>query len=104
MVLSGTTFDEVTVRVDGRGYSVSAEADDEGMVTASVTALADPDAEVDAVTQAKAMYAAGVQTQLFEGIFERPATLRPFSHRHARSFQLAQPRVGHAACVLRRPV
>ena len=73
MVLGGTTFDEVTVRVDGQGYSVSAEADDEGMVETSVTALADPDAEVDAVTQAKAMYAAGVRTQLFEGIFERPA-------------------------------
>ncbi len=73
MVLSGTTFDPVTVSVDARGYNVSAEADDEGMVTASVTAFADPDAEVDAATQAKAMYAAGVRTQLLEGIFERPA-------------------------------
>ncbi|MDE2968614.1 MAG: hypothetical protein OXT51_00705, partial [Chloroflexota bacterium] len=73
MVLSGTTFDEVTVTVDGLAYSVSAEADEEGMVTASVTRFANPDAEVDPVTQAKAMYAAGVRTQVLEGLFERPA-------------------------------
>ena len=73
MVLSGTTFDAVTVSVDFREYTVSAEADDEGVVTTSVTALADPDTEVNAVTQAKALYAAGVRTQLLEGIFERPA-------------------------------
>ncbi len=73
MVLSGTTFDAVTVSVDGLAYSVSAEADDEGMVTASVTRFANPDAEVDAVTQAKAMYTAGIRTQLLEGLFERPA-------------------------------
>ncbi|MDE2801310.1 MAG: hypothetical protein OXK21_00320, partial [Chloroflexota bacterium] len=73
MVLSGTTFDPITVSVDGLAYRVSAEADDEGMVTTSVTRFADPNAEVDAVIQAKAMYAAGVRTQLLEGIFGRPA-------------------------------
>ncbi len=91
MVLSGTTFDAVTVRVEGQGYSVSAEADEQGMVTASVTSLADPDAEVDAVTQAKAMYAAGVHTQLLEGIFERPAVSGLSVTGALEAFSLANP-------------
>ncbi len=73
MVLSGPTFDPVEVEVDGTAYQVSAEADDEGTVTTSVTPVADPEATVDAVTRAKAIYTAGVRTQLLDGIFERPA-------------------------------
>ena len=73
MVLSGPTFDTVTVEVDGAAYWVSASADAEGMVTTSVKSLGDPGAEVDEATQAKAVYAAGVRTQLLDGILERPA-------------------------------
>ena len=75
MVLSGPTFDPVKVDVDGAAYRVSAEADDEGEVTTTVTLVADPQAEVDEATRAKAIYAAGVRTQLLEGLFERPAII-----------------------------
>ena len=72
-VLSNPIFDPVEVTVDGSAYSVSAEADDEGEVTTTVTPVADPEADVDEATGAKAIYAAGVRTQLLEGLFERPA-------------------------------
>ena len=72
LVLSGPTFDPVEVAVDGTVYTVSAEADDEGEVTTTVSAAADPEAEIDADVEAKAIYAAGVRTQLLDGIFERP--------------------------------
>ena len=73
MVLSGVRFDKVTVEVDGAEYEVSAEADMDGMVTVSVNPIADPAAEVDAATRAKAIYAAGVHTQMLNGIFGRSA-------------------------------
>ena len=47
MVLSGTAFDAVTVSVDGADHVVEAVADDEGMVTTTVSAVADPEANVD---------------------------------------------------------
>ena len=75
MVLSGPTFDTVTVNVDGADYTVAAEADDEGRVAFSVASVADPAAEVDVSQRAKAIYIAGVQTQLLDGIFERPAII-----------------------------
>ena len=73
MVLSGTTFDAVTVKVDDMDYVVEAEADVDGLVTTTVSSVADQDAEVDPSVQAKAIYAAGVQTQVLDGIFEQPA-------------------------------
>ena len=73
LVLSNPTYDPVRVEVDGVIYSVSATADDEGVVTTAVTAVDDPDADVDEETQEKAQYAAGVRTQLLDGIFDRPA-------------------------------
>ena len=79
-VLSGFTFGKTTVSVDGTRYEVSAEADEEGMATTSVASVADQSAEVDAETRAKAIYTAGVQTQILEGVFERPAiTIIPAS-------------------------
>ncbi len=72
-VLSAPTFDAVEVDVDGAAYRVSAESGEEGEVTTAVTAVADPEAEVDGSTHAKAIYAAGVRTQLLDGVFERPA-------------------------------
>ena len=73
MVLSGPTFEPVQVMVEGTAYRVAAVADDEGTVTTSVTPVADPAVEVDEAAGAKAIYAAGVRTQLLDGIFERPA-------------------------------
>ena len=72
-VLSSLTFGPVTVKVDGMEYGVSAEADAEGLVTISVSSVADPAGEVDPALRAKAIYAAGVHTQMLDGIFERPA-------------------------------
>ena len=80
MVLSGPTFDPVLVEVDGVAYSVSAaldedveDEDDEGTVVTTVTSVDDPEAEIDPETEEKAQYAAGVRTQLLDGIFGRPA-------------------------------
>ena len=73
MVLSSAAFDAVTVKVDDADYVVSAEADENGRVTVSVSSAADPDAEVDDGVRAKAIYAAGVRTQVLDGVFERPA-------------------------------
>ncbi len=72
MVLSGTVFDAVTVSVDGADHEVAAVADDEGMVTTTVSAVADPGADVESSVRARAIYAAGVHTQMLEGILERP--------------------------------
>ena len=73
MVLSGFTFDSVPVRAVGNNYRVSSEVDEEGEVTNSVQSIASPDAEIDPDTQAKAIYAAGVATQVLPDIFDRPA-------------------------------
>ena len=72
LVLSGPTFDSVKVDIDGTVYTVSAEADTDGDVTTTVSAVTDSEAEVDRTVRAKAIYAAGVRTQLLDGIFERP--------------------------------
>ena len=73
MVLSSTTFGAVTVIVDGTEYLVEAESDVDGLVTTTVSSVADPEADVDPSLRAKAIYTAGVHTQVLEGIFERPA-------------------------------
>ena len=72
LVLSGPTFDPVTVSVDGAAYTVTAEAGADGKVTTTVNEVGDPEADVDRNVEAKATYAAGVRTQLLDGIFERP--------------------------------
>ena len=72
-VLSSATYGPVSVEVDGETYSVSAEADGQGDVTTTVASVDDPAAEIDAAIQEKAQYAAGVRTQLLDGIFDRPA-------------------------------
>ena len=73
MVLSGTTFDAVTVSVDRAEYLVEAEADGDGLVTTTVSSVDDPEADVDPSTRVRAVYAAGVHTQVLDGIFERTA-------------------------------
>ena len=72
-VLSSFAFDPVTVQVDGVDYEVSTETDAEGIVSTSVGSVADPTTEVDSPQRAKAIYTAGVLTQMLGGIFERPA-------------------------------
>ena len=72
MVLSGLTFEPVMVSVDDSDYEVSARANAGGYVTTLVVSVADPDSAVDPEMRAKAIYAAGVRTQLLDGIFERP--------------------------------
>lgn len=72
VVLDGFAFDPVKVRVDGLEYEVSAVADEEGKVTASVTSAITPDAELSLDARAEALYTAGVRTQKLEGLFDRP--------------------------------
>ena len=95
MVLSGPTYDPVLVDVDGVVYSVSAaldeeaDEDDEGTVLTAVIAVDDPEAEVDPQTQDRARYAAGVHTQLLDGIFDRPAVAGLFESESAEPVEVA---------------
>ncbi len=73
VVLSGFAFGSVPARVGLVPYEVSAEADEEGTVTNTVISVSSPAAEVDPDIQAKAIYAAGVRTQILDGLFDRPA-------------------------------
>ena len=93
-VLSGATFDPVTVRVDGEFYRVTAEADLEGEVTQSVTSVSNASAEISREVQEKAIYAAGVQLQLLDGIFERPAIAPLSTTADPASFELERPTTG----------
>ena len=91
MVLSSTAFDPVTVQVDGADYDVSTEADDDGIVTVSVTSTANPEADVDGAVRAKAIYAAGVRTQVLDGVFDRPAIAGLSTTADAEQFTVANP-------------
>ncbi len=72
IVLSGPTFEPVDVRVDGARYIVAAKADGDGKVTTEVSTATDPDANVDPQVRLRAIYAAGVLTQVLDDVFERP--------------------------------
>ena len=71
-VHSSSTFDPVTVKADGANYRVSAEADEDGMVTTTVNSAANANEEVDPDLRDKAIYASGVRLQTLDGIFDRP--------------------------------
>jgi hypothetical protein len=73
MVLSGPTFETLTVSVDGEEYLVAPVADNDGVVTYWVVSGANPVAEVDDDTSAKALYAAATHALALDGIFDRPA-------------------------------
>ena len=73
MVLSSPAFEPVDITVGSSEYTVSAEADAEGEVTTTVALVADPNADLDPQVRLQAIYTAGVQTQLLDGVFERPA-------------------------------
>ncbi len=91
MILSSAAFDAVTVKVDDADYVVSAEADEHGWVTVSVSSAADPDADVDDAVRAKAIYAAGVRTQVLDGVFERPATAALSTTAEPETVNVANP-------------
>ena len=91
LVLSGPTFGPVDIKVDFRDFTVAAEADAEGEVTTEVTRVSDPDAEVDPQVQMQAVYAAGVLTQLLDGIFERPAIAELSEESDPEQFTVANP-------------
>ena len=77
MVLSGIEFDPVTVSVDNAEYRVAAVAADDGVVTTDVAPLAteddeptdatDDEAGLDLAITSRAIYAAGVRTQVLAG-------------------------------------
>ena len=90
-VLSGPTFGPVNIKVDFRDFTVAAEADGEGQVATSVELVNDPDAEVDPRAQMQAVYAAGVLTQLLDGIFERPAIAELSEASDPEQFTVANP-------------
>lgn len=85
MVVTGPTFDPVTISIDDTDYIVSAipsegvepsdedeEGVEEGAVIPEVTLADDPEAEIDPKIEARAIYIAAVQEYLLAGIFERP--------------------------------
>ena len=111
-VLSGPTFGPVDVLVDGKAYVVSAEADDaeadetaaedqsssgdenaeeDSNVTTSVRSAADPDAEVDEQVESKAIYTAGVLTQMLDGVSDRPAISELFADGRRVPFEVDAP-------------
>ena len=70
MVLDGPVFDPVDVQVDDTTYTVTTVFDAEGEVTTDV--ISGTGSEVDRQVWRRAIYTAGVQTQLLDGVFERP--------------------------------
>ena len=70
IVLEGPVFAPVDVQVDDATYTVTAVFDADGDVTTDV--ISATGSEVERQVRLKAIYAAGVQTQLLDGVFERP--------------------------------
>ncbi len=75
LVLSGPTFGPVKVKVGLSQYHVTADsgADVESLVTTVVKPVADTAAEVATPVRQRAIYTAGVLSQLLDGVLERPA-------------------------------
>ena len=85
MVVTGPTFDPVTISIDDIDYIVAAipsegeeegedgeEAVEAGTVVPEVSVAGDPEAEIDPALEAQAIYIAAVQEHLLADIFERP--------------------------------
>ena len=72
IVLSSPIFDPVDVRVDDTAYTVTTVFDADGEVTTDV--ISGDGAEIDRQVRVEAIYTAGVQTQILDGVFERPGT------------------------------
>lgn len=71
-VVTGPIYGPVTVSVDGTEYTVEAADDEDGEVTTTVTSVADLEAEVEALAEAKVTYTAATAAMVLDGIFERP--------------------------------
>lgn len=75
-VLSGFEYEALTVSVDDVDYQVAATADETGEVTTTVNAVGGEDEDtVDAEITARAIYAAGVRTQVLDDFEETTAAL-----------------------------
>ncbi|MCQ3804427.1 MAG: hypothetical protein OXC98_06160 [bacterium] len=70
IVLDGPVFEPVDVQVDGTRYTVTAVFDADGDVTTEV--ISGTGSEIEPQVRLKAIYTAGVHTQLLDGVFERP--------------------------------
>ena len=70
IVLGSAIFEPVDVRVDGARYTVTAVGHNDGEVTTEVISATGSD--VDRQVRLRAIYTAGVLTQLLDGVFERP--------------------------------
>jgi hypothetical protein len=70
-VVTGPIYGPVTVSVDDTRYEVEAADDEDGEVTTTVTPVADAEAEIEALAEAKAIYTAAVASTVLDGIFER---------------------------------
>ncbi len=106
-VLSEPTFGPVEVLVDGKVYVVAAvadehaaedggsdedgEADEDSNVTMSVRSADDPDAEVDEQVELKAIYTAGVLTQMLDGVSDRPVISALYADGRRVPFELGDP-------------
>ena len=77
------------VRVDGARYTVATGADSDGEVTTEVKSATDPAEEGDAEVRLRAIYAAGVRTQLLDGLFERPEIAKLSEEAHPNEVTVA---------------
>lgn len=90
-VLSGATFDPVTVKVDDVDYRVSAQARVDGEVVTTVRPVLDTNVRPSQDQREKAIYAAGVQLRLLDGIFERPGIASLDAGAEPASFDVGSP-------------
>ena len=102
LVLSGVTFDPVTVKVEDALYRVSTEANANGRVTTFVSNITERNARVGAEERAKAIYAAGVHTQILDGILERPEIAALSTMAEPEAFSAANPSADNLLKILGR--
>ncbi len=70
IVLDSPVYEPVDVQVDGARYTVATVFDSDGDVTTDV--FSGTGSAVERQVRLRAIYTAGVQTQLLDGVFERP--------------------------------
>ena len=70
-VVQSAEFETTLARVDGRTYSVAATADAEGIVTTTVSDIADRQREIGPPERIQAIYSAGTRRLLLDEIFDR---------------------------------
>ena len=70
-VLDSAELAPTLARVDGRTYSVAATADADGMVSTTVSDIADRQRAIDSGHEAQAIYATGIRRLILDEIFGR---------------------------------